>query len=117
MKKLVLLPLLMLCLGVWAAECDDLTGKPYAKCIEDEAVKSHSDLNQTFKTALSETPLYSKSSFSNAQKAWQQYRNAECEYQVSLNSTASDAPIDSPIEMAQCLIDLNKKRSIDLRGD
>lgn len=117
MKKLLLLTIIStFSNGVWA-NCENLRNKQYSKCIEDNSTKSHINLKQTFDKVYSETAWYSQPSFSNAQNAWQKYRDAECEYQVSLNSTASDSSTDSQVEMAQCLTNLNQKRIMELRDN
>lgn len=114
MKRLLILPLLLVGSSVWA-NCDNKTGNSYSKCIADESAKSQAELAAAYKKAYSDSPQYSQASLSAAQKIWLKYRDAECKYQVSLNATSSDYAIDSTTDLDQCITDLNRKRIIELR--
>ena len=117
MKKLLISTIILTFSGNVLANCENVRGKKYAECIENNWAKSDANLKKAFNKAYSETPWYSQPNFSDAQKAWQKYRDAECEYQVSLNSLASHAPTDSPVQMDQCLTELNQKRIIELKNN
>lgn len=113
MRKLLLLPLLIIGSSVWA-NCDNKTGHAYSKCISEELAKSQAELTSAYRKAYSDSPKYSQSDLSTAQKTWLKYRDAECKYQVSLNSTSPDYPVDSITDLDLCITSFNQKRIIEL---
>lgn len=109
MKKYILPILLVLASQASAAECQNMAeadSVTRSRCIAINEAKSKNDLKVTLNQSFADlTTAEEKSAFNNAQKAWLNFRDAQCEF-AATESGGSDAPLAA----AACRIELNKQR-------
>lgn len=110
MKKILLIACCLVSVSAWAGECNQSNGASYSKCIENSLKNSQNKLKSILNDEYSRLPERSKDDFKEAQKAWLKYREAQCNYQLGLNLTASDFATDSQVWESECIIELNNER-------
>lgn len=83
MKKLLLLPLLVISSGVWAncTTIDSSTDK--RECLQKELNVADQKLLHTYQEILKTTSPESKQQLVKAQRLWVQYKEADCFYDAS----------------------------------
>ncbi|WP_353164139.1 lysozyme inhibitor LprI family protein [Acinetobacter guillouiae] len=109
MKKLLLIACCTFSVGAWA-DCANLQGEKYSKCLNTELDNSQKLLKNTLNSIFDSLPERSKNDFKDSQQTWLKYRESECRYQLGLNSTGSDFATDATIYDTQCKLELNKQR-------
>ena len=110
MKKYLFPILLVLTCQASAADCQNMANADSitrSKCIVATETKSKNDLKVALNQAFADlTTDEEKTAFTNAQKAWLNFRDAQCEF-AATESGGSDAPLAA----AACRIELNKQRA------
>ena len=94
-------------------QCIENSGGVTAKmldCANDEFKEYDTELNVTYKKLLKEKSKFQQNALKKAQQAWIRFRDAECHYYAD-----PDAGTSAALDLKSCVIDLTKKRVLDLK--